>query len=116
MVRPGGRWIVLGVGPGKTNRRAETASPVAGILAEKGAQLLNVNLLRYFAEPGVLDDAAKALLSRAIGAAAAGSVRPHIAARIPAEVEAINAAIDDTRAGRGNLGKVAVIVDKAGAR
>ncbi len=29
MVRAGGRWVVLGVGPGKTSRQAETESPVA---------------------------------------------------------------------------------------
>src|ERR1700675_2969319 len=36
-VQRGGSWIVLGVGPGKTTRLAETHSPVDAILAEHGA-------------------------------------------------------------------------------
>jgi len=66
MVRAGGRWVVLGVGPGKTSRQAETESPVEKTLAVRNAQLVNVNLLRYFSDPAALDDAAKALFSRAI--------------------------------------------------
>jgi hypothetical protein len=48
MVREGGSWIVLGVGPGKTTRTFETDSPVDSILAKRGARHVNVNLLRYF--------------------------------------------------------------------
>lgn len=55
MVRKGGTWSVLGVGPGKTTRTIETASPVDGILAERGARHINVNFLRYFSEPDFLD-------------------------------------------------------------
>lgn len=46
---------MLGVGPGKTTRTIETASPVDGILAERGARHINVNFLRYFSEPDFLD-------------------------------------------------------------
>jgi NADPH:quinone reductase-like Zn-dependent oxidoreductase len=117
MMRSGGRWVVLGVGPGKTTRRAETKSPVADILAAKGASLINVNLIRTFTEPGALDDAAKALLSRgledAAACATAGSVRAHISATIPSEVDAINAALAKMKAGESVLGKIAVMVDKA---
>jgi NADPH:quinone reductase-like Zn-dependent oxidoreductase len=119
MVRPGGRWVVLGVGPGKTTRRAETKSPVADILAAKGASLINVNLIRTFTEPGALDEATKALLSRGLDDAAtcatAGTVRPHISATIPSEVDAINSALAKMNAGESVLGKIAVIVDKARA-
>jgi NADPH:quinone reductase-like Zn-dependent oxidoreductase len=120
LVRPGGRWVVLGVGPGKTSRLAETESPVASILAAKNAQLVNVNLLRYFSDPGALDDEAKALLGRAIRDAAAtaqaGTVRSHVSESIPSEVNAINAALVDMKAGRRSLGKIAVIVDEEHAR
>lgn len=116
MVRPGGRWVVLGVGPGKTSRRAETDSPVAKILADKNAKLVNVNLLRYFADPHSLDAAAKGLLKRAIRDAAlsaeAGTLRPHVSATIPCAIDAINKALAEMEAGRRSLGKVAVIIDK----
>jgi NADPH:quinone reductase-like Zn-dependent oxidoreductase len=119
MVRPGGRWVVLGVGPGKTSRRVETKSPVADLLAAKGASLINVNLIRTFTEPGVLDDSAKALLSRGLDDAAAcataRTMRPHIGGAIPSEVDAINSALAKMKAGESGLGKVAVIVDKARA-
>jgi NADPH:quinone reductase-like Zn-dependent oxidoreductase len=119
MVRLGGLWVVLGVGPGKTSRRVETKSPVADILAAKGASLINVNLIRTFTEPRALDDKAKALLSRGLDAAAAcataRTVRPHISATIPSEVDAINAALAKLKTGESVLGKVAMIVDKARA-
>jgi NADPH:quinone reductase-like Zn-dependent oxidoreductase len=116
LVRKGGSWIVLGVGPGKTSRRVDTESPVPGILAAKDAKLINVNLLRYFSEPGALDHDAKALLSRAIRDAAAsaeaGTILPHVSATLASEAGAINAAIGDMKAGRGSLGKTAVCVDE----
>ncbi|CCE09236.1 putative Alcohol dehydrogenase zinc-binding domain protein [Bradyrhizobium sp. STM 3843] len=120
LVRPGGRWVVLGVGPGKTSRRAETESPVAGILAAKDAQLVNVNLLRYFSDSVPLDAKTKTLLSGAIRDAAAtaeaGVVRPHLSEIIPSEVGAINAALAEMRAGRKSVGKIAIVVDKERAR
>jgi NADPH:quinone reductase-like Zn-dependent oxidoreductase len=120
MVRRGGSWVVLGVGPGKTSRRADTESPVANILAAKGARLINVNLLRYFSEPGALNPDAKALLSRAIRDAAAsaeaGTVLPHVSAVIASDVGEINAALNEMKAGRGSLGKIAVRVDQERSR
>jgi NADPH:quinone reductase-like Zn-dependent oxidoreductase len=116
MVRPGGKWVVLGVGPGKTTRRVETKSPVDDILAAKGALLVNVNLLRYFSDPSALDANAKKLLNQAIRDAAAsalaGTVRPQVTGIIPSDVTAINAAIADMKAGRRSLGKTAIIVDQ----
>ena len=133
-MRPGDIVYILGGGGGvghlaiqkaraigvrTTTRRVETKSPVAGILAEKGASLINVNLIRTFTEPGALDDKAKALLSRGLEDAAtsatAGTVRPHISATVPSEVDAINAALAKMKAGEGGLGKIAVIVDTARA-
>jgi NADPH:quinone reductase-like Zn-dependent oxidoreductase len=114
-VRRGGSWIVLGVGPGKTTRLVETHSPVDGILAEREARHVNVNLLRYFSEPATLDDEARAFLQRgmvlAMEWAAQGVVVPHIGQTIDSTVDAINAGLQSLKAGRGVLGKVAVIVD-----
>jgi len=115
-VRPGGSWAVLGVGPGKTTRLVETESPVDSILAERGARHINVNLLRYFSDPAILDDKAKAFLQRgmtlAMECAVQGLVVPHIGATIDSTVEAINAGLQSLKSGRSALGKVAVIVDR----
>jgi NADPH:quinone reductase-like Zn-dependent oxidoreductase len=115
-VRQGGSWIVLGVGPGKTMRTVETRSPVDAILAQRGAKHVNVNLLRYFSEPAMLDSEARALLQRgmtlAMEWAAQGLVVPHIDQTIDSTVEAINAGLQSLKAGHGVLGKVAVIVDR----
>src|ERR1700758_4086751 len=115
-VRRGGSWIVLGVGPGKTTRLVETHSPVDALLAERGAKHVNVNLLRYFYEPATLDDEAQAFLQRgmalAMGWATQGLVVPHVSQTIDSSVEVINAGLQSLKAGRGILGKVAVIVDR----
>jgi NADPH:quinone reductase-like Zn-dependent oxidoreductase len=115
-VRRGGSWIVLGVGPGKTTRLVETHSPVDAILAERGAKHVNVNLLRYFSEPNTLDSEARTFLQRgmdlAMEWAAHRLVVPHIAQIIDSSVEAINAGLESLKAGRGVVGKVAVIVDR----
>jgi NADPH:quinone reductase-like Zn-dependent oxidoreductase len=115
-VRQGGSWIVLGVGPGKTTRLAETHSPVDAILAERGAEHVNVNLLRYFSEPATLDDEARAFLRRGMALAmewaAQGLVVPHIGQTIDSTVDAINAGLHSLKAGHGVVGKVAVIVDR----
>ena len=115
-VRHGGSWIVLGVGPGKTTRLAETHSPVDAILAERGAKHVNVNLLRYFSEPATLDSEAQAFLQRGMALAmewaTQGLVVPHVSQTIDSTVEAINAGLQSLKAGRGILGKVAVIVDR----
>jgi NADPH:quinone reductase-like Zn-dependent oxidoreductase len=114
-VRPGGSWAVLGVGPGKTTRLVETDSPVDSILTERGAKHINVNILRYFSEPAILDDTAKAFLQRgmtlAMKSAVQGLVVPHIARTIDSTVEAINAGLQSLKSGRSTLGKVAVIVN-----
>jgi NADPH:quinone reductase-like Zn-dependent oxidoreductase len=115
-VRRGGSWIVLGVGPGKTTRLVETRSPVDAILAERGARQINVNLLRYFSEPATLDSEAQALLQRGMALAmewaTKGLVVPHVSQTIDSTVQAINAGLQSLKAGRGILGKVAVIVDR----
>jgi len=112
VVREGGSWIVLGVGPGKTTRTEETVSPVEGILAARGAHMINVNLLRYFTEPHTLDDSAKTLLSsgmrHAAEWAALGQVVPHVHATVSGHPEAITAHLMSLGAGKGNLGKTAV--------
>jgi NADPH:quinone reductase-like Zn-dependent oxidoreductase len=115
-VRQGGSWIVLGVGPGKTTRLVETRSPVDSFLAERGAKHINVNILRYFSEPAILDDQAKAFLQRgmtlAMEWAMQGLVMPYIGRTIDSTVEAINAGLQSLKSGTGTLGKVAVIVDR----
>jgi NADPH:quinone reductase-like Zn-dependent oxidoreductase len=115
-VRRGGSWVVLGVGPGKTTRLAETHSPVDAILAERGAERVNVNLLRYFSEPATLDSEARAFLRRGMDLsmewAAQRLVVPHIGRTIDSTVEEINAGLESLKAGRGAVGKVAVIVDR----
>jgi NADPH:quinone reductase-like Zn-dependent oxidoreductase len=115
-VRRGGSWIVLGVGPGKTTRLIETHSPVDAILAEHDARHVNVNLLRYFSEPGALDREARAFMQRgmvlAMEWAAQGLVVPHIGQAIDSTVEEINAGLQSLKAGHGVVGKVVVIVDR----
>ena len=117
MVRRGGTWIVLGVGPGKTSRQAETTSPVDAILTERGARHLNVNLIRYFTEPSALDAGAKASLrlamQRAMDWSEAGLVNPHIGKTIASTVDEINAELSDMKSGKGAVGKVAVAIDPA---
>jgi NADPH:quinone reductase-like Zn-dependent oxidoreductase len=115
-VRQSGSWVVLGVGPGKTTRLVETGSPVNSILAERGAKYVNINLLRYFSEPATLDGEAKTFLTRGMALAMEwathGLVVPHVSQTIDSTVEAINAGLQSLKAGRGTLGKVAVIVDR----
>jgi NADPH:quinone reductase-like Zn-dependent oxidoreductase len=115
-VRPGGSWVVLGVGPGKTTRLVQTESPVDSILAQRGAKHININILRYFSEPATLNDEAKAFLKHgmtlAMEWAGRGLVVPHVGKTIDSTVEAINAGLQSLKAGAGTLGKVAVIVDR----
>ncbi|ETK37731.1 hypothetical protein MPTA5024_02550 [Microbispora sp. ATCC PTA-5024] len=115
-VRRGGSWIVLGVGPGRTTRLAQTHSPVDAILAERGARHVNVNLLRYFSEPGMLDGRARGFLQRgmelAMEWATNGLVLPHVSQTIDSTVEAINIGLRSLKEGGGALGKIAVIVDR----
>lgn len=117
MVRHGGTWIVLGVGPGKTSRTEVTASPVDAILAGRAAHHVNANMLRYFQEPARLDAAARQFWAGAMGDAMrwadSGVIVPHIGNTIPSTVDAINDGLAAMRAGHGAAGKTAVIVDRA---
>jgi threonine dehydrogenase-like Zn-dependent dehydrogenase len=101
---------------GKTTRLAETQSPVDSILAERGAKHININLLRYFSEPAIMDDEAKAFLKRgmtlAMEWAVQGLVVPHVGRTIDSTVEAINIGLQSLKSGTATLGKVAVIVDQ----
>jgi NADPH:quinone reductase-like Zn-dependent oxidoreductase len=116
MVRRGGIWVVLGVGPGKTTRKTITESPVDSILAERGARHVNANLLRYFSEPALLDARAKSFLQgalqRAMEWAEQGLVKAHIGKTIRSTVDEINASLQNMKSGKGPLGKVAVTVDE----
>jgi NADPH:quinone reductase-like Zn-dependent oxidoreductase len=116
MVRDDGKWVVLGVGPGKTTRTSETESPVDTILAQRHAQHINANMLRYFSEPGLLDRAAQTFFAGAMQAAmqwaADGRVTPYIGKQIDSSAEEINAELTAIKAGKGSVGKTVVIVDK----
>lgn len=94
----------------------ETESLVDSILAERGAKHMNVNILRYFSDPAILDDKEKAFLQRgmtlAMEWAVQGLVEPHIGRTIDSTVETINAGLQSLKSGRVTLGKVAVIVDR----
>ena len=48
--------------PRKNDLLVQTESPVDSIRAERGAKNVNVNLLRYFSQPEILDGEAKAFL------------------------------------------------------
>jgi NADPH:quinone reductase-like Zn-dependent oxidoreductase len=120
MVRNGGSWIVLGVGPGKTTRTSETSSPVPAILDERRAKLINVNMLRYASEPSLLDAGTQEVLRNALQSAmmwaADGRVRPHVGKVIDATVNAINAELAAMKLGTAAIGKTVVIVDRARAQ
>ena len=117
MVRHGGSWIVLGVGPGKTTRTAETDSPVAAFLAERGAKLINVNMLRYASEPALLDvsmqEVFRTALQWAMTWAVDGRVRPHVGKVIDASVDAINGELAAMKRGASTIGKTVVVVDRS---
>ena len=110
MVRKGGTWSVLGVGPGKTSRLSETRSPVAGILEQREARYVNVNLLRYFSEPGFLDRAGEAFLQEGMMLAARwaieGKVVPHISDILAGTAISISAGLADMERGLGAPGKL----------
>ena len=85
-------------------------------MAKRGAKHINVNLLRYFSEPAIMDDEAKAFLKRgmtlAMEWAVQGLVVPHVGRTIDSTVEAINIGLQSLKSGTATLGKVAVIVDQ----
>jgi len=111
-ISPAGHWIVLGVGPGKTSRVRETASPVADILTQRGAKMVNFNLLKYFTHPQLLDSVSQTLFRQAMDDMArwaeAGKVLPYIQYSIAAEPIAIGESLQQLAKGSGNLGKIAV--------
>jgi NADPH:quinone reductase-like Zn-dependent oxidoreductase len=111
-VRPGGKWVVLGVGPGKTSRTLQTESPVDSILAGKGAQHINANLLRYFSDAELKTPESNRFLANgmqlAIQLAEENKVKPYIGKTIQGTVEEINRELNEMREGRGPSGKVAV--------
>ena len=119
MVRGGGKWIVLGVGPGKTTRTVETTSPVAERLASRHAELINVNLLRYFSDPSVWVHESAAFFSTALKSAMTWAVEkkvtPCIEKIIDSTPEAISAGLVDLKAGRA-FGKTVVQVDARAQR
>ena len=101
--------------PRKNDLLVQTESPVDSIRAERGAKNVNVNLLRYFSQPEILDGEAKAFLqlgmSLSMKWAEQGWVVPHIGKTINSSVDEINAGLQSLKSG-GTLGKVAVIVDR----
>lgn len=111
-VRPGGKWVVLGVGPGKTTRVSETESPVDGILSAKGAAHINANVLRYFTEPAMSAPGVRQHLTEGLNQAARlfedGRLRPHASLTVPGTLGAINDSLDLLTSGGAIAGKVAV--------
>lgn len=112
LVRQGGSWTVLGVGPGKTTRRSETTTRVPEILASRGASLRRANVLDFFAGTGSFDDGAKALFASAMTGLSywtgRGLIEPEISDIIPCSVEAISLGLAEMKAGRSRPGKVSV--------
>jgi NADPH:quinone reductase-like Zn-dependent oxidoreductase len=116
MVREGGTWVVLGVGPGNTTRTGKTESPVDTILKARGARHVNANMLRYFLQPETLDAEAKSSLQLALSSAmkwaVEGLVVPHVSKSIDSTVAGINHELQAMKLGKGPIGKVAVVVDQ----
>jgi NADPH:quinone reductase-like Zn-dependent oxidoreductase len=111
-VKAGGKWIVLGVGPGKTSRTAQTESPVDSILEERRVKHINANLLRYTTEAGFQTPENNLFLEKGMKLAIQwlkeDKVKPFIGKAINGTVEEINRALDEMREGRGVSGKVAL--------
>lgn len=116
-VRPGGKWIVLGVGPGKTTRVAETQSPVDDILASKGASHINANVLRYFTDKAFAPAAIRQRLTDGLRHAVRwygqGKVRPHAGVHVQGTVGDIDRALSALHSGRRTTGKASVLFGPA---
>lgn len=116
MVRKGGVWTVLGVGPGKTSRTTVTESPVDAMLSRRNARHINVNLLRYFSEPTMLTLEVKSMFRKSLNAsmewAVGGTVVPHVSKVINSTVAEINVELTNMKNGQRPLGKVGVVVDQ----
>jgi len=112
LVREGGTWSVLGVGPGRTTRTVETESPVASILGRKDAVMHNANVLSFFG--GAFDGAAEATFfaaMRDLGIWTADKrLVPHVGETIAGTVEAISLGLEGLKAGKGPAGKTAVLL------
>ncbi|SFK59157.1 NADPH:quinone reductase [Sphingomonas sp. NFR04] len=112
LVRRGGAWSVLGVGPGRTTRTSETKSPVTDILAAREATLLNANVLSFFSTPASGRAQHFAPLEAGMRDlarwTALGRVTPHIGATLPGTTEAISHGLAELKAGTAPVGKIAV--------
>ena len=117
LVRPGGRWVVLGVGPGRTTRTSVTESRVDQILASKGAMNINANVLSFFGEGKLIDGDAQFFLSTGMEASmrwhSEGVVRPLIAKAVNASVDDINSGLQSLREASGGYGKIAVALSSS---
>ena len=114
VVKIGGKWIVLGVGPGKTTRTADTDSPVPSILAARRADLISVNMLKFFGDPHEQTAQAESLWSSgmnlAVRWASEGKVVPSIGKQIDCTLEAVNHELLAMKGGQRTPGKIAVRV------
>ncbi len=101
------QWSEVGVAGASSPPAWKQNMIVLLILAERGAKHVNINLLRC---------KAKTFLQRGMALAmewaTQGLVVPHVSQTIDSTVEAINAGLQSLKAGRGILGKMAVIVDR----
>jgi NADPH:quinone reductase-like Zn-dependent oxidoreductase len=115
-VRPRRQLGRAGGRPRKDDPLGRNQQPGHSILAERGAKHVNINLLRYFSDPATLDGKAKTFLQRGMAQAmewaTQGLVVPHVSQTIDSTVEAISVGLQSLKAGRGILGKMAVIVDR----
>jgi NADPH:quinone reductase-like Zn-dependent oxidoreductase len=112
LVRKGGTWSVLGVGPGRTTRTVETESPVASILGGKGAVMHNANVLSFF--DGAFDGAAETLFTEAMRNLGIWTndtrLIPHVGETIAGTAEAISLGLEGLKTGKGAVGKTAVLL------
>jgi NADPH:quinone reductase-like Zn-dependent oxidoreductase len=115
-VKTGGKWVVLGVGPGKTARSAETESPVKAILASRHAHYFNANILNHFTDTSFQTPEIKAALSLGLDLAIKwyreGKVRPWIGKRIEGTLTDVNRELLNIKEGRGAPGKTVVTLKR----
>lgn len=118
VVKEGGQWIVLGVGPGKTTRTVDMHSAVPDILAARRASLINVNMLNLLVSAQPLRPDIKLLLQMgldlAVSWAAEKRVLPSITRSIDATPEEITTHLKRMQRGAGNTGKISVRVREPG--
>ena len=77
--------------------------------------MLYVNMLRYFQDPTLVDDAARSYFSGALHSAmewaADGRVKAHVDRIIPSRVDDINSGLATMKSGKSPVGKVVVQID-----